>query len=838
MEKGNEKIEIQEKSLDLSNPDQMILLRNQIPKMSLYWPSDASNLNKINFFHLPTQNEGESTLRAFFYFKGLIRVFSLSKEAGIRFESDFRLQDYKSEVAKFGKDKLGYPQNNSHHHIYNPQTRKLARVICLSSRGGFVNRFYQEVDLRQPSSTKQVLLKTPFIPKKDVLGYKIFLPHDLSIRSWLRYSLFGNANTKNNLDPKKIPNVELSASKTFYKRLNKPHSFKIFKNQTSGSSPNKNLLSLLSCNPTKKEVVVMNKRLSHTLVIVERLLGVIKVFDRHRLKVVKVIEFDSVEPILDLIRAEQLDLKKVRLRKCEIDVDLLDDTLEMTITLGLPPPTNTNLPVVRAEYHLIAKNYLLRGGERKLTFRRRKEGVSGIRRCFLGPLRYSSEIGNKCLEVRIFEKEDLENPIKEVSIQIPSKGLGELTEITDLGFLDQDKTMLFKDSFFLYLVDLESSKITSRARYRASSEIVGLEMTGKLCHKMFANHDGVIKIEFLKHNGNQVFEAGHTSVTKLLENQNRYFNVKSQKECKMAESSEKELSLHYSFSYDRYTKTILVVYLDKDSLELSSPPIANKFKEFCQRNNSNFSPWTYYRGTDCWQTAGVSKNPPSILKLTVGRTLNEDFRKETILLEHINPLYKDRKKVEGVRFIRGYAYIQCRDKSLLQNHLEAYDVRKSGGEGHWHKIGGIEADSDTYQFCQGEEGLMVLIHKKHYKTKTSSVWITNHKLKVMYKLEFLNRPRDLTFNEVKMIFFPEVFDKNKLLLRVGSRMENRSYGFFYLLNLDDLSLTGFKETGEDQGGSTGSHGEGDGQFGLKQLTLRFWDSDLIQLDNYQFLVTK
>ena len=826
---------IEEKTLDFSNPDDIIWLttQNKNPIITTFFPTKAGDQKSTRFFYQPPPERNPAEhMKAFFYDNGLIRVFSISRERGIVFDSEIKLKDHKVFSGEIG---LNYLTIKTQLQGYHKKSQTLIRVIKFNSTSNKKEYiFYQEVDLRDPCSTKQTILDNSSRMLTDLETEELVLSQPLSISNWLRRSLKESSQrinmTKND---EKIPALELSADKNyFYQGV---LTFFCFINLRE----KRKRLSSTHCIFTREFLEIkrktqfknLNDRLSYAFATDARLLTVIKVYDRLRLKLARIIEFDPLELILEIIDSHGSVYKNWKLETCDLDIDLSEDVVLIKVKFGVQRVYSSSSISEFVEYLLRVKNYLLRRAEKNQIVISLDEENPPPKKCCFGQLSYSTLLLEKHLKISLFSKNQLKDPKRVIKIPRWRNFMDRITQVIDLGWLDQGRTIFFRDRLFLYLFDAESSILTSRTRYRTYKDRVQMDKKGKLCHKMFASYDKQLnKMEFFRLDDNQIFEAGEIDLTHHLKASK--LKLPELNECKMGESIHNQLSILGSIWSNGTSVAVIVLYLDKDSLELTTSPIIIDLNNRFYKVHTHLDLWSYHPEAECWQTGDISIGSTWIVKLKIGRTLKNLVHVDWIECEKVNPFYKHRKTVEYVRFFGNYAYLQCKNNSFGAGEFAAYLITQGEeNQQDWRKVGSIKSEPHTQQFCRKEGALIILLLRKEKKIGDPELWITNHELNVLYKFELWDLPIEISV--LNLVAFPEILAGAKLLLRFGSRHNSDYYGLFFLIDLQNLRLIGLKESleGVNNIGNANNHEE---NLDSKQFWLRFWGKGLVQLSNFKF----
>ena len=836
---------IPEKNLDLGNPDQLIRLANPNPNITTFFPTGITSKTPPKFFYQPPSEEDPTrSPKVIFYHEGLIRVFSVTKEAGILFESEFQLKDHLPLAKRL---KLRDLVVNEQLERYDPEHRRLRRATKLSSKNSSKKYcFYQEVDCEDPSSTKEVIVDTSDHLLKDFSSEDLVFSHPLLMKSWLRNSLFGVAQPSWMARRKlKVPALEMTAHKNFfYNNLLAVFSFRRLRIRRSLSLQiqQKNKRSFVfqeNSSKASRQIKFGNisRRFSYVLATEPSLLTVIKIYDRQRIKLYKVIDFDPFELVNELVCSHSSVLNNRELVDCEFDLDFTNDVVHMQVKFKVSSDAPSDSNDKFLEFQFRGEHFLMKRADKRVSMVEINEKYpEGCKRGCFGQTNYSVFRDEKYFVIRLFEKDLIDKPTKILKIELKNDLLDGEAEIKDLGSLDGGKKIFFRNSLFFYLLDTDSGEIISRTRHSTCQDRVRMNQRGKLCHKMFANlNSNQSKIEFFKLEGEKVIEKANIEFKGYLKTSKLQDPVL--KECKMAQAkNSKEISILGLIANPGFPEGVMILYLNKESFQATSPPIFINFDSRHYNVYSDLDQWSYSSETETWQTGGISAITQAIIRLEVGRTLKSNLKTDIMLSEEVDPFYNSIKTIEYVRFFGDYAYVQSKDTSQWVDEFTAYKILKDDQDDEdqsWWEVGKIEAERDCQQFLTTRKGLMILLLRKEYKSQSPNIWITDKELNVKHKLRLLNLSKEVVFSELKLIVIPEVLPRGKILMRLGSRYESDYFGLFYLLDLNDFSVTGFKraleheETGEGSKKKSGNGGV------LEKHFLRFWDSELVQLSDFR-----
>ena len=435
-------------------------------------------------------------------------------------------------------------------------------------------------------------------------------------------------------------------------------------------------------------------------------------------------------------------------------------------------------------------------------------------------------------------KDKTENLI--LSIKKPL--LDRLTKIEEVGVMEAQKLVYFRDKRFMYLIEILSGEVRQRLRYTAFETLVKTSQSPNLCFNIFGKFDkesGIL--ELFRVNKGSIEDLVDLKLRALIGERikkdqmrfNAFQNIK------IAESSKKgELSIRVRF-YVRSSKTvdvndrehIFLIHLDKKSLKINCkylipvrPLYSCPGRPYSLSYDEAKEDWNYlvqssenwsYRGLHNYRFGKPHKDKPVDRKIDMKGDLSDLESSREIL----------RSFLFGTRIFMGSRH---KDRGIMNDYqLSVFEKAPRGAETPYNLIRSIAVDRENYSFLDENRDLKVFIFRSTTRESLPKVLLTDKDLVVSHKLAIRGMCGILEQKRVRVRTLPRSLNGGKkLLLKVKNYEEYDDHAeYIFFLDLSDCRLARVRRV---SGQSSGAAGNLDL---IDMFSVNLWGPGLVLLDS-------
>ena len=842
-----------QRTINLADDVNYVLLEH--PDLDLaqhrFEPSDQ---NKKNCFIQPATKSQNQPHRILSCHGNLAKVFSVSASAGIRLESSFQILDQpkKLNLSGFGKVTWAYKE-----FIHSPETKRTIVRTKLKNVHDKAVVHFQEINLGDTRVRKGIrLLQSRLFDRETLMDRQLMLISSPSPRIMVKNCLLVRqgfeviqtylSSKHRRRQPQILSKIRHGNLETiFYDqkiRYNESQK-KLFARLMGYSWLTWNnsfdyLINRVEDLPTKN----VDQRFYCLVFNLQKLLTIIKVYDKLRRRIVKVITVNPARILSAVLKQKGLLSERNQVKDAKLaDFDILTDsaTLEGKIYIKDRKKGLDGF----CDFKIVAQNCLLNKKDVVCALTISNQKDSKIHQGCFGNADYILSKTKKVNEKLAVVKGKGGLRETEVAVFLNQKGshMSRLTPVKEIGLLSRSK-VFFMDDRFLYIYDAQREGIKQRQRYSTFPNRVQMDKQNKLCYVIFGKFDPETNtIELFRMNKGRIDDLGDINLADLLKKKlkKKARSLSRPIEVKMAESARGLISILGYASLDAEVVTprhkkdeyIMVIYIDKDYQQVVGSSVINAetVKHF-KFQKVPLSEWRYRKKSEFWyfnRIIRLKKLPKKLVQLRIGaKSLEKVVQKKVGGTEAVDKIIAE-TEVKQFHLYEKRLYLDSHGGRSRKHQLISFKNPGTAQNPKLKKTGSIALSSRPYHFLEdSNDNLRVFLTKKQSFDSAPKIYITDADLLMTHRIELEELPVGIPTSMANVGPLCVVLSGERLLIRVCNWIEEESFaGLIYLVELGvgRIGFTGFRESG------TGGNNQDGGQ-----LEMGLWDDGFLVLSSYQY----
>ena len=856
-------ISIEEKSLDLLNPDQTVVLEDQgLDIADLVYQPTAKNPRSF-FFNPASAGDPEGPHQFISCHRNLVRIYSISARDGIQLQTQHPVPD-------FPESDQSQRTNNLVREFRNrPKIKKVSIITKTTTEDlSTHNLDFREINLRKNPKDALCTLHSLFLEFKESYRStkKILLNTADSHRIYIQNSLLEvnhQSITQSYLSPflkhptpailfqkdhehfKKIYDQELEKLKLGYS---------LFDQYQYLMRPGYHYFNWTTLENHNFQAVTkdVSDRLYYIRFDLFKVFSVVKFYDKLSRRLLKEIRFFPGKILFEGLVQHDLIKNKVSNTKLT-DYDLLQDELVITGEIYMKRPGSEVKSYLKFKF--TAKNCLLKKKDQIYEFDIKEEpdDLEVKKSCF-GDFNYfldQGEENDNSLIINFYKEGVSKDLAKSLVLDKTHPLLDRMMEIQELGVMEHQNLIYIRDRRFLYLIDIRTAVVKQRVRYTALDTLVEAIDTPKPATSLLCKLDSEnLLLEIFRVKGGSIKDLKDINLKEVLhkdlsKNDLKIENLELTRMAESEQNNEVSFLSYFTVWWSSYCQEygkefISLITLDRSTLELKSSYIISRVKlSDCYAEKNSFKKWRYNQKEGYWHRLFYRYSKHKIRYFRIGPAFQEKMKSKTIQMEGDLDQFPENEELRKTFMFNERIYIESKTKysynniSQLSVFIKSEDPEEEGG---YKKLRSVDVGTDKYRFIDENAELKVLDYKLLGKDHEPLISIINSDLVVTHRLKLDKLCGELEPKNAVVTTVPSLLGGSKVLLRLNNK--NRYYNhprFTFLLDLDDLTLIQFRKGNHGEEGRTlGEELQAIENHSRETFNLRFWDSQFLMLDSFVY----